>query len=426
MIMDMKHQKPARVFLVLILVLSVAMLIPTVSYAAPNAAPISQTIRTPGKVMLLGGAMQDDNAVVYEALRAATGKANPRIAVLCSASPGYSDAYHEWYIDDPGSVSYQHLFQRYGFDPVFIPIALDTYPAESFNQANVDLINSSDAVFFNGGWQERHTRCMYLDDGSDTPVMAAVRKLYERGGVITGTSAGCAVQGSMTYGDGTSYGYLKANHLYKSEIWIVNTADPGNPDNGGFVKGLGFTSLYNALCDSHFEAQGRFARPLVAMRDLGATRAFGVDENTGFLLDGDVGTVYGAKGVTIFETSGASLASKSDPYFTASNVTVSYLTNGDRYTFSTKAVKSTITNQAAPTGKVYNSSKIFSPYEASKVMTALIRTNNTSATGSSAEKSPRFIVTFSKDSGTKGYYDSATAKVTVDKMKVKITIATTK
>ncbi len=401
------------------LLLTITILIMTTSITlAKTTDPVVRPIATPGKVMLLGGAMEDGNADVYLALKAATGKTDPKIAVICSASPSYTDAVHEWSIDDPGSISYQHLFELYGFQPIFIPVALDNYTVESYNPLNVIAINSCDAVFFNGGWQERHTRCMYEDDGTETPVMVAVRALYQRGGVIAGTSAGCAVQGAMTYGDGNSYGYLKANHLIPKLISDVNTADPKNKNNGGFVKGLGFTAPYNALCDSHFEAQGRFARPLVAMRDIGAKMAFGVDENTGLLLDDDTGKVYGVGGVTIFDASTAAYGTAQ--YFTVSGVMVSYLTAGDSYTFSARTVQSAKPVVVNPTGTALSSASIFGSYEASRVMASLVRSASASVKGTSAEKNPRFTVTFAKDSQTRGYFEAATGKVTIEKVKISI------
>jgi len=415
----MLNKKTIQLAIALVLVLAVMILIPGAAFAK-TSAPGSQPINTRGKVMLLGGAMQDDNAEVYNALRAATsnGTTIPRIAVICSASPDYDAAEHEWSVDDPGSISYQHLFEYYGFEPVFIPVALDNYGVESYNPKNIELIKTCAAVFFNGGWQERHTRCMYKDDGSETPVMTAVRELYERGGVISGTSAGCAVQGATTYGDGNSYGYLVANHMIEKQITDVNTADPKNKNNGGYVQGLGFTAPYDALCDSHFEAQGRFARPIVAMREIGTTMAFGVDENTGFLLNGDTGTVFGAHGVTIFNSASATYGTK--PYFIVSGVIVSYLTTGDTYTFSTKTVRSTKPSTISLVS-AYASKAIFSPYETSKVMTTLVRSTSTTVRCTSAEKNPRFILTFTKISNqTKGYYDPATGQATVANLKVDI------
>lgn len=290
---------------------------------------------------------------------------------------------------------------------------MDNYTTEAYNQANVDLINACSAVFFNGGDQARHARCLLKDDGRDTPVMAAVRAVYNSGGVISGTSAGDAVMGNPIYGEGVSYGYLQANHMVQKQISDVSLADPNNADNGGYCTGFGFLAPYDAVCDSHTEARGRFGRMIVAMRELQRSMGIGVDENTAVLLSNDTATVYGTNGVSIADASGA--AFPSGTYFTATGVKVCYLTSGDAYTFNTKAVTSA--KPAVNTYvSAYNSTNIFNAYEVSKVMTALVRSTAASATGVTKEKKPMFTLTFSKTAETRGYYDPSTGKATVDQL----------
>lgn len=382
-------------------------------------APISvSAVTAPGKVMLLGGGMSDNNAEVYNELNAAAGGGTPKIAVICSASIDYATAYDAWSRDITGSLSYQHLFQSYGFDPVFIPVALDNYAVEAYKQANVDLINTCSAVFFNGGDQSRHSRCMFADDGTETPVMAAVRALYNRGGVISGTSAGTAVQGDPMYGEGVSYGYLSANHMIQKQIADVSLADPSDSNNGGYCKGFGFTTPYDAITDSHCEARGRFGRMIVAMRELQRSVGIGVDENTAVLLSNDTAKVLGVNGASIADSTGATFPTATR--FRATNVTVSYLTSGDTYTFSTKTVTSAKPSVSTYVS-VYNSTNIFNAYEVSKVMATLVISTATSATGYTKDKNPRFTLTFSKTADTKGYYDSSTGKATVEKLNLSIT-----
>ena len=400
-------------FLSLLVTLALVLaLVPILSPAVPTDAAMTAP---PGKVFLLGGAIKNNNSAIFNAMRTATGKTSPRIAVFCSGTTDLVAAQKEY------ASAYQNLLTGYGFVPVFIPIAVDNYAAAAFSSANVALVAGCDAVFFNGGWQERHTRVLYNDDGTATPLMTAVQGVFARGGLIAGTSAGCNVQGTTTYGDGTSYGYLKANHLIPKLISDVNTADPNNSANGGTVKGLGFLSAYGALADSHFMARGRFARPLVAMRDTGLSFAIGVDEDTGFLLSGTTGTVYGAGGVTVFDATTAQYGTGT--WFSATGVLVSYLTTGDRFDFSTRimlpaAGKTLLTG----TGKVYASTNIFGAGEAAQVMTTLAQAKVLTTTGVSTETAPRFTVTFTKTAGiTKTYYDAKTRKVAVDRMVVGVT-----
>jgi len=403
----LKGKKLFSLLLVLALMVSLFVLVPLSADA----------VSAPGKVMMMGGGMTDDNAEVYNALKAAAGGGTPKIAVICSASPDYQSAYESWNDDIPGYLSYQHLFQSYGFDPVFIPVALDNYTTEAYSQANVNLINTCQAVFFNGGDQSRHSRCMFTDTGADTPVMAAVRAVYNNGGVISGTSAGGVVMGDPTYGAGYSYGYLEANDMVEKQISDVSLVDPNDSNNGGYVQGFGFTSPYDAIVESHCEARGRLGRIIVALRELQRSIGIAVDENTAVLLNNDTATVYGVNGASIVDSSEATFPS--DTYFRVNNLTISYLTSGDTYTFSTKAVTST---KPAVNSYVssYNSSKIFNAYEASKVMITLVRSIATSATGMTKERNPRFTLTFSETLDTKGYYDPITGKATVDKLNLSI------
>ncbi len=49
-------------------------------------------------------------------------------------------------------------------------------------------------MFISGGDQRRLVRALTHKDGGDTPLLAEIRKLLERGGVIAGTSAGASAQ----------------------------------------------------------------------------------------------------------------------------------------------------------------------------------------------------------------------------------------
>jgi cyanophycinase-like exopeptidase len=58
----------------------------------------------------------------------------------------------------------------------------------------VEAVRNAEFVFFAGGDQ-----CNYIRWIKDTPVSAAVKEVYERGGAIGGTSAGLAIQGEIAY-----------------------------------------------------------------------------------------------------------------------------------------------------------------------------------------------------------------------------------
>ena len=65
-------------------------------------------------------------------------------------------------------------------------------PARAADPAVVEQIRGCTGLFFSGGEQLRITRALIGEDGADTPALTAVREVFERGGVIAGTSAGAA------------------------------------------------------------------------------------------------------------------------------------------------------------------------------------------------------------------------------------------
>lgn len=378
--------------------------------------PNKQTVKaaTAPKVFLMGGSIADNNAEIYNALKTATGKANPVVAVVCSAASNYAAALDAYTNDITGHLSYKNLFTNYGFTPIFIPVAVDNYTSEAYKQSNINLINTADVIFFNGGDQSRHVRSLLKDDGTPTPLFAAIQQRAASGAIISGTSAGTAVQSPKTFGEGVSYGYLYYNRLVSKKISDVSLADPINPDNGGYTTGFGFV---NAAIDTHFDARGRIGRIILAERDLGQKIGYGIDENTALYLNGTTGKVYGERGVFVVDSTNATYGSLSS--FTANNIRVSYLTSGDSYNTSTKAVTSTKTLITTPYyTTIRDSSDIFAAYETTTTLTRLVDTNVSTLYGDSYETGPQFTLKFSKDSNTKGYYKNG--KYTVSNVKVSV------
>lgn len=389
-----------------------------------------------GKVFLMGGAVAQTNASIYDALRAATGKdwspntssysncstdwtvtACPRVAVVTSGAIDLATGDDVFINDDPatGTLSYYNLFQKWGFSPKHLELAIDNaaqgaYPNNPVGDANIAIINSADVIFFNGGDQSRHAAAWLTTNGADTPIMTALRARYAAGAVVSGTSAGTAIQGSPTHGEGTSYGYL----YYNADLAPKLVGSPtGLRDdrsglsgfrynhNGGKMTGFGF--IDNAAVDTHFDARGRMGRLIAALRNVGKSVGYGVGEDTAFYVNGDVGKVYGTNEVFVVDESTASFPPS--VYFTATGVTVSVLTAGDTYGFSTKAVTSSKPLIPSPyySGH-YDSNAIFDPYETTKSLTRLVDQVDGYNRGTTQEKKPQFSVKFYKNGNTKGYY----------------------
>lgn len=264
------------------------------------------------------------------------------------------------YINDTaaGLWSYANMFQRHGFSPKHILSHHDTYASNSGNtssaaQVNIAIINEADLVYVIGGDPSRLARTFLKDDGTDSPLMAAIRARYAAGNFIyAGDSAGTAIAPATSYGEGISIGYLNQNTLrpitpadcpYVSATAASCLAHPTNPDFGTKIKGFGFVP--NANVDTHFDNRnsrtGRLGRLIAALKNIGPTVGYGVDQNTALYLNGDVGTVYGAGGVFVGEATGSNFGTGSK--FSATSVRLSYLTAGDTFTFSSRVITTTKT-----------------------------------------------------------------------------------
>jgi cyanophycinase len=137
-------------------------------------------------------------------------------------------------------------------------------------------IDGAVAVFLGGGDQVK-----LVAELSGTRSEAAMKRLFARGGVVCGTSAGAAALTALTMAGG--------------EIDI----------EGELVEqyiGPGFGLLgYEAIVDTHFSARSRLQRLFVVIADHPHLLGIGIDEDTALVVRGNVGQVVGAGGVTFVD-----------------------------------------------------------------------------------------------------------------------------
>jgi cyanophycinase len=317
----------------------------------------------------------------------------------------------------------------------------DTYINNSGNattqaQANLAIIQQADLVYVIGGDQSRLARTFLKDDGSDSPLMTAIRARYDAGSFIyAGDSAGTAIAPSTSYGEGISIGYLNQNTLRSitpANCPYVAPASNGTPapsclthptnsDFGTKIKGFGFVP--NANVDTHFDNRGgksgRLGRLISALKNIGPNVAYGIDQNTALYLNSDLATVYGTGGVYVAEATSSNFGTGTK--FSASAVRLSYLTAGDTFRFSDRTITSTksslIGSSATPTqfSSALNSSNIFAVDtnglgSTSATFKHMIDQTPTSSTGTAPSDTynpSSFTLTFKKDGVTQGYKNAA-------------------
>jgi cyanophycinase len=389
---------------------------------APMPVPLTSIGDGPGKGTLLPGGGSTSaspykaaNSPYFQALREATGlpaEERPRLAVF---TPGVADTvYDNFYYY--GDYSLQQEYADYGFEAVFIPLAVDNYEHYANSEYWANVVKSCEAVFLQGGDQARHARQLLNDDGSLSLIAQAIQYVYDQGGVVGGTSAGAHIQSNPVFGFGDSYPSLVYNDTESvdiNDIPVNSLLDPVLSGNNMMTAGLGLLNE-NIIYDTHFDARGRLGRLLIGLRDTDAELGIGLDEGTGLLIREGVATVVGHNGVYLVSKAGATIeGSSSEEPFQGDGFTLHYLTEGDSYEFSTGAVTPAAgkTLIDSPAGSLYENSDIFSrgseKYQTTKTILSLMNSAQSSVSASAQKHGvsggPELMMTFSKDAATEGY-----------------------
>ncbi|NVJ97970.1 MAG: cyanophycinase [Alphaproteobacteria bacterium] len=279
------------------------------------------TIATAGKLMIVGGALSPKNEAIYQAFLGHV-PAGKKIAIIAAAS-GSPVRSARLMAED---------FVRYGFDADrIIPIRLalmdykdttedeSTWAANATSAEEINKLEDVGAVWFTGGDQARITATLLTADGADTPMALRIREILADGGILGGTSAGAAIMSRPMIADGQNLPALLSGMA---------------PDVEGALRmqvGMGFLPI--GLVDQHFDQRRRLGRLARAITYLPQAErlGFGIDENTGFLVDFGVSSVevIGAGAFTILDGRKAKVTESSGG-LQADGMVVHVLTDGDR------------------------------------------------------------------------------------------------
>ncbi|PYC28196.1 cyanophycinase [Aquipseudomonas alcaligenes] len=361
-----------------------------------------------GALLLVGGGLKDDNTALYQRfIQLAGGSGQAKIGVITAASipesqdpdAGTANAANS----KANGLYYANLLKTYGAaDAQWIPIDLDNI-ANSSNPTVVNQINGMTGFFFGGGDQSRLVQTLLTSSRADTPALAAIRAKYNAGAVLAGTSAGTAimVDGPMITG-GESYEALRYGP------YTTPSGDDLSYDPDG-----GFGFFNHGLLDTHFSERGRQGR-IVRLADYtGVPFAYGVDENTGLLVQDNPSLgqvemeVIGTGGVFVFDLRNAERGTGSS--WALYDVLASYLTSGDKFRpqsgqFVIGAGKTSLRGREQYSSAMTATGDIFSspnnsgangrrkPREFVIVSADLFNSRVTSTLGRTYERNPRYRV----------------------------------
>lgn len=306
-------------------VLAAAMTSPPSALAAP--APARGEPLTHGAVIMIGGALSDDNAEIYSEIVARAGGPRARIGVVTAASVPPSKDPEAGTPKAANSITngrfYIDILKRYGAGTVqWIPVDLD-HVAAADDPKVAALAASMTGFVFGGGDQYRLvTTLLHGIAHTDSRVMAAIRARHEHGAVVAGTSAGAQIQsGPDMVTGGASYQALR------------DGTHTGYFDDDTLLAGLpagGFGFFHDGLIDTHFSANGRLGRAVRLAADTGHDRVFGLDPDTALEVNGGTLRVLGRHGVSVLDLRDAVTGVRRGQW-SISGVRWSYLTAGVVY-----------------------------------------------------------------------------------------------
>lgn len=217
-------------------------------------------------VLLMGGNFDVDEAFINRVKPRVHG--GDVVVLRTSGSDGYNDYLQGLLVSD----------------------SVETILVDTVTNANSDyvdwVIRSAEFVFIAGGDQSD-----YLNQWQGTKVETAIASVYQKGGVIGGTSAGAMIQSEWIYDpDGIS-------SVYSREA----VTDPCHPFINMSNNFLSTPYLQNTIIDTHFQQRDRLGRLAAFMSQRNASIVgIGIDEDTSLFIDANgLATVDGDNEVYI-------------------------------------------------------------------------------------------------------------------------------
>jgi cyanophycinase-like exopeptidase len=299
-------------------VFEVALACAVTVFARHGAYVPTRQLHGPGLLLDGAGVMGSPASSIVWLHRRLTGSDARRGGNVIVLRASYSDVY-----DKP--------FWQYGnfasVQTVLIP------PCASRAQVNAvaPIVDRADAVYFAGGDQAHYVAW------KGSALVAAVRRIYARGGVVGGGSAGLAIQGAIVYDA------IAADRLNQD---VTSRDAVANPLEAriSFTTGLfAWPPLAATLTDTHFVARDRFGRTVAFLarivRDgllpgVRSAYALGVDQGSAVVVDSDgiatVLTATASRGAYLIRAdAGAYLAANQPLRYT---VWVAHIArNGERF-----------------------------------------------------------------------------------------------
>ncbi|MDX9907802.1 MAG: cyanophycinase, partial [Bacteroidales bacterium] len=291
-----------------------------------------------GHLVIAGGGLNPSNKEAYSRLVELAGGPEKAVFAIIPTAGGWVNESYTFMKDVLGTYGVKaeniHLIPISELDDeTTADVDESTWAGNANDEKLADLVRQCTGIWFSGGDQMRVTRTHFRPDGSRTPVLQAVWEVYEKGGVIGGTSAGAALMSDVMIGNGTSLGALQMKIIYNN--------GPDNEDTDALLISRGMGFFPEGIIDQHFTARARLGRLIIALMHSKDKyqMAFGVDENTALVYSAAERTIQvaGTGGITLLDASKAEMVMQ-DNLPEIKDLSLSYLEQGDTYLAATKTI----------------------------------------------------------------------------------------
>jgi len=216
-----------------------------------------------GSLIVIGGAAK--SAIFFEKFAELAGGKDAEIVVIPTA------AGSDYLKRDPNFTSFKTRFANLGFTNVSVLHTTD--PKEANDPTFYKPLETATGVWITGGRQWR-----LVDSYMGTKTLEALRSVLDRGGVISGSSAGATIQGS----------YLARGDTK------TNTIMMGDHEEG-------FSFISNIAIDQHLLKRNRQFDIFDILDNRPELLGIGLDEDTGIIVQGNEFEVIGESYVAIYD-----------------------------------------------------------------------------------------------------------------------------
>lgn len=250
-----------------------------------------------GTLVIVGGNAQDD--AIYQRIIDLAGGPDAPIVTIPTADGA------DTYDDDAAAAG---TFRRLGAKNVTV---LHTYdPKEADTEEFVAPLRTAKGVFFGGGRQWR-----LVDAYAGTLTESLFHDVLDRGGVVSGSSAGASIQGSfLARGDTANNQILVGDHQ------------------------VGFGFLKNAAIDQHVLVRNRQFDMFDILKVRPELLGIAIDENTALIVSKNDAEVYRGTYVIIYDGSFWSREGSELKHLPDSSSIFYFLKDGDKYDLGKRQV----------------------------------------------------------------------------------------